>query len=236
MGQGARAYTRIAEEDKASRRAIADATTVLRKAVQFNEHDRAKIRVTAIRLPSGDVVGLVDVLFEAPWLDERYCVSLPTAGRFKGFRQDIRRHVDLEIIRLNKAAADAAGTVVLADGTILGAVRVIPAQMPLEPSELDWKIVHATLSIIPGGDRCYRSWREGMSPELQYMIPDQRLLDCSKLHDLKDIPPLKDIVTAIGRDHPTLKVSSQKIADALRAFGIRVPVPRPRIKVSGKNA
>jgi hypothetical protein len=232
MQQDDRVYKWLSEEQRKSRRSIADAIAVLRKEADFGEHDCATIRILRFALPSGEVVGTAAILFAAPWEDTTYCVALPTAARFKGYREGSTRYDHFAIIRLNKAEVDASGTVVLADETILDAVKVIPARMPLEPSELDWMIVHATLSIIAGGDRCYRSWREDMSPAFQDSIPDQRFLDCSKLRELKDIPPLNVIANEIARTYPELKASSQKIADALRAFGIRVPVPRPRQKAS----
>jgi hypothetical protein len=190
----------------------------------------AKVSVRRLKLPSGEVVGTISVLFDAPWLDEGCCVSMPTAARFKGFRQDIRQPVELEIIRLNKAETDVAGTVVLADGTVMCDVEVVPARLPLHPSELDWNIVHAALKVIPGGQQCYKSFREHVPPALQDMVPDEPILDCSKLSQLKDIPPLKVIAIDITQMDPELrKISQQKIADALRAFGIRVPRARPRI-------
>jgi hypothetical protein len=57
-----------------------------------------------------------------------------------------------------------------------------------------------------------------------------RFLDCSKLSGLK-LPSLKRIARAIGRKDWTLRnLSHQKIADALRMFGIRVPRARPRVR------
>jgi hypothetical protein len=115
----------------------------------------------------------------------------------------------------------------LADGTELYAIELLTAPMLTEPSELDWRIVHAALKVIEGGDRCYRSLRDGLPAEQSALVPDERFLDCAKLPDLKP-PPLKDIVQGFARVDPTLKVSGQKVADALRKFGIRIPAPRPR--------
>lgn len=231
-----RQYEKLAEQDRNSRRRVADAVAVLRKHADFTEHDRAKIRVGRLRLPSGETVGFTEVLFDAPWEDMGYSVSLRTAARFRGRRQrPPPQYEEFAIIRLNRAEVDAAGMVMLDDGTVLYAVEVLTAPMLTEPSELDWRIVHAALKVIDGGDRCYRSWREGVPFSRPDLVPDERSLDCNELPKLKP-PPLKDIVQGIARVDPTLNVSGQKIADALRRFGIRVPVPRPRVKASRENA
>ena len=78
-------------------------------------------------------------------------------------------------------------------------------------------------------DRCYRSLREGLLPPLQAMVPDLRFIDCSRLSGLER-PPLKELADQIAEKDWTLrKLSQQKIADALRAFGMRVPKSRPRV-------
>ena len=225
-------YQRLFEEDRQSRRAVTDAVAVLRNH-GFTQHDRANIRVGRLRLPSGEIVGFTEVLFDAPWEDKGYSVALRTAVRFRGRRKGSTQYEDFEIIRLNGAEVDAGGVVKLADGTELYAIELLTAPMLTEPSELDWRIVHAALKFIDGGDRCYRSPRDGLPPAQSDFIPDERILDCAKLPDLK-APPLKDIVQGVKCVDPALNISGQKIADALRKFGIRVPVPRPRVK--GTNA
>ena len=236
MGRSmSRQYEKLAEQDRDSLRQVADAVAVLRKNAGFTEHDRAKIRVGRLRLPSGEIVGLIEVLFDAPWEDKGYSVSLRTAARFRGRRRGSPQYEEFEIIRLNRAEVDAAGTVMLADQTELYAVEVITAPMLTDPSELDWRIVHAALKVIDGGDRCYRSLRDGLPPDQSDLVPDEFFLDAARLPDLKP-PPLKDIVQGIAEIDSTLKVSGQKVADALRKFGIRVPVPRPRVKASRKTA
>ena len=66
MRQDDRTYERIADDERNSRRTIADAIEVFGKSAGFTEHDRAKVWVERLRLPSRQSVGLVDVLFEAP--------------------------------------------------------------------------------------------------------------------------------------------------------------------------
>ena len=57
---------------------------------------------------------------------------------------------------------DGIGKVVLADGTNLRAVEVIPAYLPLEPSELDRRIVRHAISMIGAEQRCYRRLGDGL--------------------------------------------------------------------------
>jgi hypothetical protein len=64
-------FQRLFEEDRSSRRTIADAIEVLRQACDFNSNDRAEIRIGPLRLSPRDVVGLVDVGFKAPIRDKK---------------------------------------------------------------------------------------------------------------------------------------------------------------------
>jgi hypothetical protein len=202
----------------------------------FTEKSRAGIQVAPLRLPSGSVVGLVNVEFNGP-LPEVVCiVSLATSVKFRAVRQGSSQHEYYDIFRLDGAAVDGAANVTLADGTSLRAVNVIPAYLPLEPSGLDWRIVHHTIALIGAEDQCYRRLRDGLPTRVHDMVPDRRFLDCSNLFGLKT-PPLKAIAAYIADHDPTLKLLSlQKIADALRNYGIRVPTPRPRVSASHASA
>jgi hypothetical protein len=62
---------------------------------------------------------------------------------------------------------------------------------------------------------------------LQHQVPDLRALDYSRVRTIQ-APPLKVIQGYIEDNDPECKPSIQKIADALAAFGVRVPRPRPR--------
>jgi hypothetical protein len=60
------------------------------------------------------------------------------------------------------------------------------------------------------------------------MIPEIRFINCGALEGL-ELPSLKYLAAQIGKKDPTLKrLSHQKIADALRKFGMRIPASRPR--------
>jgi hypothetical protein len=103
----------------------------------------------------------------------------------------------------------------------------------LQPSELDFRIIHHTISIAGAQDRCYRSLREHAKPNCcnvpEEMIPEIRFIDCSALKD-HELPSLKSIAQQIGRRDPTLKrLSRQKITDALGKFGMRIPSSQLRV-------
>jgi hypothetical protein len=223
-----RGHERLREEDRTSRRTISDALTVLGERTGLNEHDHAEIRVYPIMPPSGQVVGRVDLVFDAPRREKISIVSLPTAASFRAGCLGSSGRECFEIFRLDGAIVRADATVLLADGATLRAVEVIPSRLPYEPTEIDWRIVHYTVSIAGAEEHCYWRLRDRLRPPYQETVPDLRFLDCSRLREL-DLPPLKVIASLLAeRDSTLRKVSQQKVADTLRMFGIRIPKPRPR--------
>ena len=77
-------------------------------------------------------------------------VWLAPAAEFWAKRQgeaDARR---FGIHELDGAKVDNDNIVRLSDGTVLRAVEVIPAKLPLKPSELDWRIVRNHVRPAPG--------------------------------------------------------------------------------------
>jgi hypothetical protein len=223
-------HQRLLEEQRNSRRSIADAINVLCEAVGFGAHDRAKIRIGLMCLPSDNIVGLVDVLFEEPRGEKVYVVSLPTSSQFYALSSGAARRDLFEIARLHDAIVGAAGNVRLADGTDLRAVEVVRTFLPHDPTEQEWRIIHAVVAALGVEERCYRSVRRDFPPGEQDMIPDLRGIDCSKLTGL-ELPSLKELAWQIAQKDSSLgKLSQQKIADALRRFGARIPDSRPRVK------
>ena len=185
-----------------------------------------------MRLPSGNIFGLVDVLFEDPRGEKVYVVSLPSSARFRASSGGAARRDLFEIDRLHDAVVDADCNVRLADGTDLRAVEVVPTYMPHDPTEQEWRIVYAAVAAFGAEERCYRNVRKELSPTGQEMVPDLWVFDCSKLSGL-DLPPLRELAAGIAEKDPTLgKLSQQKIADALRRFGMRIPQRRPRVRGS----
>jgi hypothetical protein len=219
-------FQRLFEENRSSRRTIADVIEVLHQTCNFNSHDRAEIHIGPLRLSSGDVVGLVDVHF--PVRDKVFIVSLPTSARFRANCPGASQRGCFEIDRLDGAVAAFDGNVLLTDGATLSAVEVIPTRLLHSPTNLDWRIVQLTVAMIKTENHCYRSLRTGVPQPQQDMVPDLQRLDCNKLYGL-DLPQLQEIASYIGQQDWTLrKLAPQKIADALRKFGMRVPKPRPR--------
>jgi hypothetical protein len=221
-------YARWQEERRTSRRTVADALDVVGQDLAPNEVLRAQIRIGPLLLPSGKWTALVDVVFP----DLGCIVSLPTSSRFRALSDTNSRHQLFEISLLDDAEVCADGSVQLADGSRLRAVEVIPTRLPYEPSDRDERILRHVISLT-GSDHCYRSIREGLPEHLQPQVPDLRALDYSRVRTIQ-APPLKVIKAYIEDHDPELRVSNQKIADALATFGVRVPRPRPRI-VSGRT-
>jgi hypothetical protein len=223
----------LREEERNKRFTVSHAIDVLPKSAGFGDDDFAEIRVSTMLLPSRDKVGLANVFFDSHNLGKTLVVSLATSAEFRAKRQGEADARGFSIFELDGAKVDNNGIVRLSDGAVLRAVEVIPAKLPLTPSDLDWRIVHHVISIIGAEDHCYRSIREHAKPKCldvsEEMIPEIRFIDCSALEGL-ELPSLKYFAQQIGQRDPTLKrLSRQKIADALRTFGMRIPASQPRL-------
>jgi hypothetical protein len=215
-------YVRLREENRMNRRTVADALEVVRQEFGLDDIGSARVRIGLLPLPSVRCTALVDVVFS----DLGCRVSLPTSSRFKA-RGTNARQQEFEISRLDRAEICSDGSVLLADGTRLRAVEVLPTLLPYEPSKLDKKILGHVISLTKA-DYCCRSIREGLPEHLQEIVPDIRVLDFSRVRMI-DAPQLKVIAGYISDKDPDLRVSHQKIADSLSMFGIRVPrFRRPR--------
>jgi hypothetical protein len=222
----------LREAERNRRVTVSDAIEVLAQSGAFGGGDVAEIQVGGICLPSGKVVGLTNVSFNNDALDKTLVVSLATSAQFNAKRQGESAARTFSIFELDGATVANDGSVRLSDGTILRAVEVIPANLPLKPSELDWRIVRHVIRIIGAEGRCYRSLREHAKPrclDLPHdIIPDIRFIDCSALKGL-ELPSVKSLVAQIAKIDPALKnLSRQTIANALCKFGMRIPASRPR--------
>jgi hypothetical protein len=210
------------EERQASRRTVADALEVVRQTLGLNEIAPGEIRTVPLQLPSGECSTAVLVVFA----DLGCHVSLPPAARFRALSETSSQPEIFEISGLDHAEVCSDGSVLLVDGTPLRAVEVIPTRMPYELSKLEQRILQHVITLTKSYD-CYRSLREGLPEHFQHMVADLRALDYSRVRTIQ-APPLK-VIRAFIEDHdPELKVSNQKIADALAKCGVRVPRRRPR--------
>jgi hypothetical protein len=215
-------YARLQEERRTRRHTVADALDVVGRDLSSNEVLRAQTEIAPLQLPSGECTALVDVVF--PELGCR--VSLPTSARFRALSETDSRREEFEISRLDRAEVCPDGSVLLTDGTRLRAVEVIPTHLPYRPSDLDERILRHVIALTKSY-HCYRSIREGLPEHLQHQVPDLRALDYSRVRNIR--APLLKVVQGYIEDHdPDLKVSNQKIADALAIFGVRQPRRRPR--------
>lgn len=212
-------HQRLAENFRSSRRTIADVIDILANQAGFATGHLATIDVGAMQLPSMRIVGVVQVFYRTT--DTTYIVSLPTSSTFHAVRAEAARREEFCILDLSGAKVGADGHVELLNGVRLGAVVVTPALLPLEPSPLDWRIVHATVAALKAEERCYRRLTDTGPPHGLF-------LDCSELSSLST-PPLKELLYRVWEVDPTLNtVSGQKVSNTLRMFGLRIPAPRPR--------
>jgi hypothetical protein len=215
-------YARLREEGRTKRRSVADALDVVRLELGLDEIRRAEISIGPLQLPNGKSTDLVAIVFP----DLGCIVSLPTSDRFRARREANSRPEVFEISALDGAEVYPDGRVQLADGTRLRAVEVVPTYLPYKPSDRDERILRHVISLT-NSHYCYRSLREDLPPDFPIPVPEPRGLDYSRVWTIK-APPLKVIRAYIEDNDPELKVSNQKIADALATFGVRVPRRRPR--------
>lgn len=207
---------RLREEERMSRRTVADALEVVREERRGKQVASGRFDIAMIELPSKERTALVDVVF--PELGCR--VSLPTSARFSARPETKPGRQEFDISRLQDAAVTSDGSVVLSDGTHMRAVEVIPTHLPYHPSELDERILGAVI-VMTKAD-CFRNLRDDVPERYRDQIPDWWVLDHGRVPTIQ-APPLKVIRGHIADKDPGLKVSFQKISDALKMFGIRIP-------------
>lgn len=222
-------HIRLAEQSRLSRRTIVDALDVLATAAGFTTGDHAVIHVGPLKLPSEIIVGLVFVTFAVPRENKTYWVSLPTSAQFSAIQTRTSRRVRFDIVQLDGATVDSDGNVDPIGAEPFSAVEVIPARLPLEPSELDWRILHQALAKIRAEQSGYRSLGHGLPDRLWPMAPNLQYIDCNAFPVVG--PQLFKVIAGhIQADYPPEETppSQQQIADTLRKFGLRIPKLRPR--------
>jgi hypothetical protein len=212
----------LKEDDRNNRRTVADALEVIRQEFGVDETPGAEIRVSHLPLPSGEATATVVLVCSA--LD--CCVSLPASWWFTAFPEKCSRRQRFEISCLDQAKVGPDGSVVLTDGRCLRGVEMVPTHMPYELSLVEKRILRNVIQFTESYG-CYRNLREDLPEHLQPEIPDLWVLDYGLLHTIPR-RPLKTIKAYIETHDPELRVSNQKIADALAKCGVRVPRRRPR--------
>lgn len=220
------------------RRTVADALAILEAEAGFGEEDKAETRVGLVPLRPGQNVGLVQVVFDVPCSVKSYSVPLPSAEFFYAYSAE-RRRERYPIPLLDRGIVDARGVIALANRQTIRSVEIEPARLPLDPTDLDWRIVHVAVECCRTDksdrfserevdNRCYRPLRKALRPEdaaLAYMVPDERWLDCSALTNLW-VPCLDSIAAYWAEVYPhECPPSMQKIANTLADFRMRFPRP-----------
>jgi hypothetical protein len=212
----------LKEDDRNNRRTVADALEVIRQEFGVDETPGAEISVGPLPLPSGEATAAVVLI--CPDLD---CyVSLPASWWFTAFTERSSRRHRFEIFCLDKAKVGPSGAVVLTDGRSMRGVEMVPTHMPYELSWVEKRILQNVIKLTKSYG-CYRNLRDDLPEHLQPGIPDLWVLDFGRLHTVPR-RSLKEIKSHIEDDDPELRVSNQKIADALAKCGVRVPRRRPR--------
>ncbi|WP_439401356.1 hypothetical protein ACNJYA_32395 [Bradyrhizobium sp. DASA03068] len=207
------------ELEPEKRRSIADALDVLHRSATFDGGHTVKLRIGSLRLPSQDIVGLPAVVAENAAGETTFIVGLPACDLVRASRQGSDKCEEFSVSRFDEATVDGCGVVELTDGTRLRAAEVVPASLSHTVTDLEWRIVHATIAFMHAGHECYRSPTPGWPP----------LLDCSRLPSLHSSCGLKQIQGYIADQVPELAPPSlQQIANTLRKFGMRIPIERPR--------
>jgi hypothetical protein len=207
---------------------IAGAIDILRNQAGFDSRHIANIASAPLRLPCDDIVWSMHAVFEVD-ADIRVYVSLPESTEFQAVSADNSERQTFHSTLLDGGIVNAAGHVFLADGRELRAVEIIPAITSPFPSMLDYVIIHCLIECNRAESRCYRNLVDDLPACVRNKDwGDLRIVHCEHLQQL-EVPPLKVLLGYIKKrcpGHPA--PSEQKVADTLRAFGLRIPRPRPR--------
>jgi len=223
----------LIDEDRKSRRTIADAIEAIRLVSSgFPATARLTIRTYPLRLPSGDVPFLTHVVCA----ELAVAVSLPTSKKFRAKGTGSLEFEEFETCLLDGASAEIIGErleVVLSDGRRLRGVQVIPCSLPpcgdgqrqTDALRLHEEVIGLVVEMCGAQDRCYRFVDNDL-------LPGFRLLDFNALQDLP-LPPLSEIMNYIQLNNARLhSISRQTVANILRDWGLRIPRPQS----AGRNS
>jgi hypothetical protein len=212
---------RLEEENRVSRRTVADVLDVI-----FSHHGSisdplGQFAIGPVRHARKPTY-IIDVYFFGQWS----VVSLPTSATFVA-RNSQNQIEESDVGRLLNAVVHPDGTVILADGTSLRAVEVLPTQLYHEPTMLDRRILAHVIAyaelkpsrIEQPAAPCFRRLAEDLPEHLRDSVGDLGALDYSRIRQLR-VPYLKQVKAYIEKTDPKLKVSIQTIANVLARFDI----------------
>jgi hypothetical protein len=213
-------------ESKSYLFSVAEAIDAFVDEAKFQPNDQARIICAGLPLPSQDIVTLTGIHFERQD-NHAFTAWLRSSKTSQARHED--QAIEFETVVLDNAAVDIAGNVTRTDGKIVRAVQVIPAKLPYVITDLDWRIVHQTISSANAEDRCYARPAGSEGTDFIATGRELNLLNYSALMSLENVPYLKVIQRDLLKHNPNSKVvSEQKISDTLSKFGIRHKRKRPR--------
>src|ERR1700754_4701692 len=183
-------YVTLAEGNKHNRRSVADAIDLLTAHADFRANNLAKIHTLLLPLPTKERLFQLCVVFENSATETMFLVWLPTSSCFKGKSLDKGQVDELETVDLDGASIDLEGNVFLTTGAQLRAVEVIPATLPYDLSDLEWRILECTIKYMKIEDMVVRTFGEELDLDVRATLPVIRRIDFQRLKGF-EVPPLK---------------------------------------------
>jgi hypothetical protein len=183
-------YVTLAEGSKHNRRSVADAIELLAAHADFRANSLATIRTLQLPVSARKPLFQLCVTFENLSSNVTSLVWLPTSSCFKAQALGPRRTDKFATADLNGATVDFTGNVSLPTGAQLRAVEVVPATLPYELSDLEWRILKCTVRYMKIEDVVVRTFGEELDVDVQATLPVIRRIDFQRLKGF-EVPPLK---------------------------------------------
>jgi len=219
-------FVPLEEQQRNQRRTGADALDVLSRCPDLQGKSIIQFKIGGLKLPSGDIVGLVNLFCEREALGKTFIVSLATSKTFRARSNGCSELNTFDIFKLDGALLKSDGSVVMPDETILRSIEVLPSKLPYELSKLDWRILHRVIALLGIEEQCYVHPSHLNKSEPSVPTRDDMLIDFSTLPG-RATPLLKQIQGDLADRYPDEKApSQQKIADTLAKAGMRRPARR----------
>jgi len=163
---------------------IADAIAALSDEAGFQSGDQARILCGDLRLPSGETVTLTGLLFER---GNRHVYTVWLRSSKTCHARYWSEPLNFDTIELADALVDGDGNVTLIDGRVIRTVQITPAKLPYQITDLDWRIVHQTISSAKAEDRCYDLPTGSKGPDFVATARELNLVNYSSLRDLDKV-------------------------------------------------